>query len=343
MVFGPLAGSSNRTDIQDLLPRVRQIAGRLAEELKRAEQLTGGWKDEPLGQALIDASLSQSLDQLAATGCWGEDNRLPSSELWRIAGEMLQRGAMQYHARIKPRGYAGDYLLLLRICRHWRCDDPLGRLFDAYFQRQAAPHAVRARTEQVAAAAAWHCLQARPGTYQVVSVGSGPALDLHQAITVLPESRRATLCVTLVDIDPDALDLARRQLGPLLPPAALACVRTNLSRLPRPANARELPQRAELLICTGLFDYLDQDAAVNMLRLFWQRLAPGGLLLVGNFAPHNPSRTYMEWIGLWYLTYRAPAEMEQLGLAAGIPRDRLAIGCDRTGLDLFLRAWKTEC
>jgi hypothetical protein len=342
VVFGPLAGKSNGMEIQDLLPRVCRIAGRLAEDLTRAEQLTGGWKNEPLGQALLDASLSQSLDQLAATGCRGEDNRLPSSELWRIAGTMLQQGSMQYHARIKPRGYAGDYLMLLRIYRHYRCDDPLGRLFDGYFQRQAAPHAVRARTEQVAAATAWHCLRARPGAYQVVSVGSGPALDLHQALTILPESRRATLRVTLVDVDPDALDLARQQLGPLLPPAGLACVRTNLSRLPQPAHAEALPERAELLICTGLFDYLDQDSAVAMLRLFWQRLAPGGLLLVGNFAPHNPSRTYMEWIGLWYLNYRTPEEMEQLGLSAGIPRDSLAIGCDRTGLDLFLRAWKSE-
>ena len=340
MVFGPLAGMSNGMDLQDLLPRVRTIAGRLVEELKRAEQLTEGWKDEPLGQALVDASLSQSLDQLAATGCWGEENRLPSSELWRIAGELLQRGAMQNHARIKPRGYAGDYLLLLRICRHWRCDDPLGRLFDGYFQRQAAPHAVRARTEQVAAAVAWHCLQARPGTYHAVSIGSGPALDLHQALSVLPESRRTTFHVTLVDIDPEALDVAQQQLGPLLPSTGLACVRTNLSRLPKATNAQKLPQSAELLICTGLFDYLEPDAAVEMLRLFWQRLAPGGLMLVGNFGPHNPSRTYMEWIGLWYLTYRTPAEMEHLGLSAGIPRDHLAIGCERTGLDLFLRAWK---
>ena len=343
MVFGPLAGNNQSMDIQDLLPQVRQIAGRLVEELQRAELLTGGWKDEPLGQALVDASLSQSLDQLAATGCWGEENRLPSSELWRIAGPMLQRGALQYDARVKPRGYAGDYLMLLRICRHWRCDDPLGRLFDGYFQRQAAPHAVRARTEQVAAAAAWHCLQGKPGAYHVVSIGSGPALDLHQALSVLPESRRATLRVTLVDVDPEALDLARQQLAPLLPPAGLACVRTNLSRLPQPANAEKLPERAQLLLCTGLFDYLDQDAAVTMLRLFWQRLAPGGLLLVGNFAPHNPSRAYMEWIGLWYLTYRTPEEIEQLALSAGIPRNRLAIGCDHTGLDLFLRAWKTDC
>ena len=191
MVFGPLAGKSNGMDMQDLLPRVRQIASRLVEELQRAEELTGGWKDEPLGQALVDASLSQCLDQLAATGCWGEDNRLPSSELWRIAGTMLQRGWLQYHARIKPRGYAGDYLMLLRICRHWRCDDPLGRLFDGYFQRQAAPHAVRADR----ASRRGRRLALSPGRPGPVPRGQRrlrPGLDLHQALAILPESRRAT-------------------------------------------------------------------------------------------------------------------------------------------------------
>jgi hypothetical protein len=72
--------------------------------------------------------------------------------------------------------------------------------------------------------------------------------------------------------------------------------------------------------------------------LFWNALRGGGLLMVGNFAPHNPSRAYMEWIGNWYLLYRAPADLARLAEQAGIPRWAIQIGAERLGIDLFLIA-----
>ena len=65
---------------------VRTAAATLVERLEEAERLTAHWFDERLADALVDAALSECLVHLAATGCWGEANRLPSSELWRIAG-----------------------------------------------------------------------------------------------------------------------------------------------------------------------------------------------------------------------------------------------------------------
>jgi hypothetical protein len=103
------------------------------------------------------------------------------------------------------------------------------------------------------------------------------------------------------------------------------------------ANALGNPH---FLVCPGLFDYLDEESAVAMISTFWQQLAPGALLLAGNFAPHNASRAYMEWIGNWYLTYRTPAEMKQLALRAEIPRDNFSIACEPSGLNLFLVARK---
>ena len=84
----------------------------------------------------------------------------------------------------------------------------------------------------------------------------------------------------------------------------------------------------------------DDESAVATMASFWQRPAPRGLMIVGNFAPHNASRAYMEWIGNWYLTYRTPAQMEELALGAGIPRERLAIACEPSGVNLFLVARK---
>ena len=348
MVLGPpwQPGKDESTQAppaDELLPVVREAATRLVDDLDRAELLTRGWSDEPVAVALVDAALSPCLSRLAQTHLWGEPNRLPSGELWKIAGSLLEVGVLQHAARFKPRGYAGDFEMLARICEGYRCEHPLGRAFDAFFLSQAAPQAVRSRTEQTAAAIVADCLARPPGPYHVVSVGSGPALDVRRALGLLPEGRRSGVRVTLLDLDPDALDFARSQIEPLLGPgadAALCCTRTNLFRLPQKADPGVAVEAPDFLVCTGLFDYLEDEPAAIMLRCFWEQLAPGGSLLVGNFAPHNPTRAYMEWIGNWYLIYRTAEQMHELAARAGIPADQVTIGCERLGVDLFLAGRK---
>ena len=78
-----------------------------------------------------------------------------------------------------------------------------------------------------------------------------------------------------------------------------------------------------------------------MLKLFWTRLASGGMLLVGNFGPHNTTRAYMEWLGNWYLLYRTADDMAQLARDSDIPPDLVHVGAERLGVVLFLNAWKT--
>ena len=156
----------------------------------------------------------------------------------------------------------------------------------------------------------------------------------------MPENRRRSLQVTLLDLDPEALEFSERQVAPLLRPGALRCLRENLFRLPQNPHAENLLGTPDFLICSGLFDYLPDEAATAMLRLFWERLAEGGVLLVGNFAPHNPTRAYMEWIGNWYLTYRTGSDMERLAAGAGISQGRFSLGSEALGVDLILIARK---
>jgi hypothetical protein len=315
-------------------------ATQLVADLDRACQQTDQWKNQDLTDLLVEKALSTSLHTLAATGCWGEANRLPSAEFWRVAGPTLDVGVLQHQARFKPRGYAGDYQMLDWINTNYCCDHPLGRAFDRFFQRQAAPQAVRNRTRQTAASLAAHCIGAGDEEYEIVSVGSGPAADVYQALSSLTEQCRARVRVTLLDLDPEALEFAQQQLVPLLPPDAVRCVRENLFRLPQNRRADTLFGIPDFLICSGLFDYLDDAAAVAMLRHFWELLATNGLLVVWNFAPHNPTRAYMEWIGNWYLTYRTAVDFERLAAAANIPRDKLHVGSETIGVDLYLTARK---
>lgn len=317
-------------------PDLEQIGRELVERLK--------YWSAPDGEGVVAAALDECLARLRAIGPEGRDNQLPSDALWKVAGSLLERGDLQRRARFKPRGYAGDFEMQRDFWLRRECDDPLGRLFDRYFLRQQAVEAVRARMELIGAAIAERLRARGRGAgedFRVVSVGSGPAIDLRLAAESLGEEERRRLRLTLVDIDEQALDFGRVELRRLVDDGQIRTVRENLFRLARGKRGAELLGGADFIACTGLFDYLNDADAAALLRLFWDSLAPGGTAYGGNFAPHCSTRAYMEWIGNWYLAYRTFDQMTVLGQMAGIPASRRRVAADRTGCDLFLIAAKT--
>ena len=321
------------SDSQSLCDWAALRGRELANQLRPWAERDALWLDDPdRATAAVSDILQSTLDELAATGCWGEANRLASGCFWQESESILRCGSLQLHAREKPRGYAGDFAMLDRICR-WDCQGQrLARAFDHFFQSQAAPQAVRNRTDIVAEAiVAEATLAEQPGVPAgpVVSIGSGPAADIQRAAERLGNSA-SDLPVKLLDLDPHALDFAERRLAGVV---HLETIRENLFRLPKRAPDA-LFEPARLIVCTGLFDYLESDDAATLLRWCFDCLRPGGRLLVFNFAPHNPSRSYMEWIGNWYLVYRTKTEMDELARRAGLVEWRL--DAEQQGIDLFL-------
>ena len=291
----------------------------------------------------VQRAMQQALDALTATDYWGPDNRLASSEFWKIAGETLSPGVLQLHARQKPHGYAGDFEMLHMICSDVRHGSGLAWVYDDFFQQQAAPCAVRNRAALVAERLADDVQRrssaaASSPSLRVVSVGSGPADDLARFAAAHP-ALATQVEVTLLDLDPRALQFAEDTIGRLFPPNAVQTRRVNLKRLPR-LPEMSLLQGADFIFCSGFFDYLNQDEAAAMLSALWQALATGGQLLVFNFSKDNPSRAYMEWIGNWYLTYRSREEFLAVAALAELPDGQFAVDVEPAGVNLYLRASK---
>jgi len=331
---------------------VRIAAAKLREQLAAVESQVLRPHNEEDAYRQVKFAIDDCLAELTTTELWGLDNRLPSSVLWNDVGEILCRGWLQNQARIKPRGYAGDYEMLARIHENRWCDDPLGRLFDRYFQEQAAPQAVRNRMRMmeewiVEGVRRQETGDRRQGTgdrerrmVKVAIVGSAFGSEVREAVQTMTEDERQHLSVTLLDMDPAALEFAAQQLKPLLPGERRKIVPTNVFRLAeRPLLAEPLAG-TDLLLCPGLFDYLDDAQAAAMLRIFWQRMTPGGRMEVFQFAPHNPTRAYMEWLGNWYLVYRDAVQLRALAQAAGISPDATTIHSEPLGVNLLLTAVK---
>jgi extracellular factor (EF) 3-hydroxypalmitic acid methyl ester biosynthesis protein len=93
--------------------------------------------------------------------------------------------------------------------------------------------------------------------------------------------------------------------------------------------------RFDFVYSMGLFDYLTPPVARAVLARLFDLLAPGGVLLVGNYHASNPSRLYMEYWLDWCLYHRTEASF--LELAADLPASRREITFDETGCQMFLR------
>jgi extracellular factor (EF) 3-hydroxypalmitic acid methyl ester biosynthesis protein len=324
-----------------LLPEVREVAEALLNELGRIEGELSSSQSEDVFYRSLSAALDRCLHRLAALECWGPENRLPSSELWNVAGHLLSRGWLQNQARTKPRGYAGDYETLARIYENRLCADPLGRLFDRYFQQQAAPRAVRSRMGMIAdwivnAAIRRDRRDATEGVpYRVAIVGSAFGLEVCDALRRLNRAQRENIHVTLVDLDPAAIEFAREHLSSLLADNRLVTTSTNLFRLPERPQEASVLAGSDLMFCPGLFDYLDDPAATAMLRTLYKQLSAGGRLTIFQFAPHNPTRAYMEWMANWYLIYRDVEELRRLVDLADLPEAECAVGAEALGVDLY--------
>ena len=75
----------------------------------------------------------------------------------------------------------------------------------------------------------------------------------------------------------------------------------------------------DFVYAAGLYDYLAERIATRFTRTMFDMLAPGGRLLVANFAPVLPEVGYMETFMDWKLIYRTAEEMARL--SSEIPGD----------------------
>jgi hypothetical protein len=325
--------------VDPVILTVRQIANRLAGKLRPLLEDAEGLSREDEMYAVVRAAVTECLESLNALNLWGQANRHPSSEIWNVAGPILMHGWMQHRAWRKPRGYAGDYEMLRRIHDNQLCDNPFGRLLDRFFQDEAAPQAVRNRMRMVSD---WIVQRVRRSndSCRVVSFGSGPGLDVAAAAGQLTESERERLEVRLLDIDPAAVEFGVAGLRPLLKPSQIQGFAGNLFRVPRSEKMAGWLDGADLIFCTGMFDYFDDALSAEMIRVLWNCLAAGGQLWIFNFSPKNPSRAFMEWLGNWYLIYRDEEQMQSLASVAGLPGGSWQVGAEPLGVDLYVSAFK---
>lgn len=233
----------------------------------------------------------------------------------------------------KPRGYAGDFLSIERIY----ADRPggscrLGPLLDRCFLDLHAAQAVRNRRGLLCEEIDRVIAERRGEPARVLSMACGPARELFDVYASLRDP--SLLKATCLDIDLQALafvsDLRdRRKLK-----QHMKLENANLVYLATGRQKLDLPPQ-DLVYSIGLIDYFDDAFVVRLLDFTYDRLRPGGTVILGNFHPDNPSRGMMDHVLDWKLIHRSEGDMNRLFQASKFGRPCDAIRFEEQRINLF--------
>jgi len=216
--------------------------------------------------------------------------------------DLLLESPFTRRAYSKPRGYAGDAVLMDLIYGAPPSEEPLSPLggmlygyeFDSpCFQSVRTRRAVLAREIDAVAASRPHA--------RVLSVACGHLREIEWSRAV----RTGDASVTAIDQDRDSLDVVERLYGAYPVSASPATVGDLLRRTVRFEDF-------DLAYAAGLYDYLDNDVARVLTSTLFRALRSGGRLLIANFTPATQDAAFMEAIMDWHLIYRTPDEVRAL-------------------------------
>lgn len=234
----------------------------------------------------------------------------------------------------KPLGYPGDYELMNHVYR-W---EAVGESDYARFTHRIAVRSAEcvATRMVIVRDAIVDCIADAGGApnsaVRITSLGAGPAQEVLNVLEAGSSSRPVEF--TLVDQDRNALSYAYERTYPhTMRPGArssVQCLQVSFMQLLSDRRLFETMQPQDLVYSMGLIDYLSPKRAKWLVSRLYERLVPGGKLIVANMRDSNTSTFWpMEFICDWSLTYRNDQEM--LALADGLPAAALQLDVDPTG------------
>lgn len=246
----------------------------------------------------------------------------------------------------KPLGYAGDYEMVNMILR-----DPVegaslfAKLLNVHFLRLPAGEAHRNRITYLTGKLREETLRCmglgRPA--RIFNLGCGPAKEVQNFLSSDDLCDRAEL--TLLDFNDETINNTGHLLGSLRSHlgrrAKVRLIQRSVHQILRegPHTAAEPGGPYDFIYCAGLFDYLSDRVCRRLMEIFYDLLAPGGLLVATNVDARNPSRHMMEYLMEWHLIYRNSAQFLALAPSKASPAD-CRISEDVTGVNIFLEVRK---
>jgi len=228
---------------------------------------------------------------------------------------LLHQDPFTYRAFSKPRGYAGDAVMMDYIYGLGASDaaargaTPLGRAIFAHMGTRPSARAVRFRRRLLAGLID---RTASRGGDAVFALAAGHLREVELSRAV--QSGQIARFVAM-DQDTESLAVVAADYTRLGINAVTGSVRQILSDRP-------LEETFDFVYAAGLFDYLAAPVAIALTRKLFDMTRPGGTLLIPNFKTGASDTGYMEAFMDWRLIYRNHDDMR--ALATSLPANGVA-------------------
>ena len=245
----------------------------------------------------------------------------------------------------KPLGYAGDYEMVNMITRNgFEGNSLFAKVLHGWFVGQPPAVAHRNRIKYLTdhLERETQRIIRSGGVSRVFNFACGPAVEIQDFLRS-PLSEHAEL--VLADFNGETLEYLGKILEAikeLVGRRTPVCFQKKsvfqlLKENQKQSSAGRL--QFDFVYCAGLFDYLTDHSCKQLMNVFYDLVAPGGLLVATNVEPSNPLRHGMEHLLDWHLIYREEQEMRELTPDRAL-KDDVVVRTDSTGVNLFMEVRK---
>jgi SAM-dependent methyltransferase len=223
----------------------------------------------------------------------------------------LMRSRFAERAYYKPKGYAGDFLMMEHIYQNTpKGDGKIGRLIDGWGLQLQSMEAIRGR--RILMKDQLHHLSKKRleknKSFSVMNLACGPCRELFDFLRECEYTEKIdALCV---DIDTEALQYSNQNVNNIPHNASVRYMSENLVKWALGKVSHDIGAK-DLIYSAGLFDYLEPRLFCKLVDKCHEHLKPGGSLLIGNFAPHK-DMLFMDHLLHWKLIYRTGEELKEL-------------------------------
>jgi extracellular factor (EF) 3-hydroxypalmitic acid methyl ester biosynthesis protein len=295
----------------------------------------------------VSAALSGMFERFEAIAGQIEDEFQPAHRAFgqRQLHPHLLCAPFIYRTYSKPLGYAGDYEMMNMIVRNgYEGGSLFAKLINAYLLDQPGPEAVRNRVgylnNRIIEETSRLARSGKPAN--IFCVACGPAWEAVNFLAEHPLADQTRF--ELLDFNEETLQYAGNRINEVIKKhhrrTEIKLVRNSVQNLLRGERKSVTGEaKYDLIYCSGLYDYLTNRVCKALNTYLYNQLLPGGLLVVGNFAPCTPVKNFIEHFLEWFLIYRDGKQLAALGPEQA-PAEDCIVRAEPTGCNIFLEARK---
>ncbi len=340
----PLPASLTRsTQFHAVSARIEGFKAELFDLSHRLQKVEAQGGKDPADEARCLAVLTElnaSLGHFASVMAGSGYEEVVWGYIFKEIFPYFMRSRFCERAYFKPKGYAGDFLMMEHIYRNIpEGDGKLGELVDTFCLQRPGSLAIRGRRlllknelMRIARGRADRGLPTR-----IMNLACGPNRELFDFLAECDFSERIdALCV---DIDSEALQYTNQHVNIFPHRASIRLMSENVIKWSL-GRATHHIEPLDIIYSAGLCDYLDDRLFRALINQCYCHLKPGGILLLGNFT-HYPDSLFLDKLLKWELLYRSEDTLRQL-FAPTPFGERVDIIAEREGVNLFAVATREE-